>query len=328
MQTFMDSIPLVKEKLFGYYESDGQARMSSIQVSDHVLAITVTRNGTLPYRFTGKELDEETGLYYYGARYLDPRASRWLSADPAVGEYLPEAPVNEEARKRNGNLPGMGGIYNYVNLHVYHYAGNNPVKYTDPDGRIVLPIIAQYTMQGQVWSDNFIPPNNTAQMWEGGCAITLAGNVAYTHNNATIVTPGTIVDDSNNFNSDGLLWATALNDVTGLLVGNRINVGNGDAFETAFNQLNASATEYYVGIKVNYDGNPNHDHWVGASAIQTLDDGIRYARISRTSTNDNATGNGTPRGGQGWRTVGENIYVPLDKILAYLVFIRTGVADD
>ena len=29
----------------------------------------------------------------------------------------------------------MGGVFNVVNLHVYHYAGNNPVKYTDPDGR-------------------------------------------------------------------------------------------------------------------------------------------------------------------------------------------------
>jgi len=29
----------------------------------------------------------------------------------------------------------MGGVFNHVNLHVYHYAGNNPVKYTDPDGR-------------------------------------------------------------------------------------------------------------------------------------------------------------------------------------------------
>jgi hypothetical protein len=29
----------------------------------------------------------------------------------------------------------MGGVYNVINLHTYHYAGNNPLKYTDPDGR-------------------------------------------------------------------------------------------------------------------------------------------------------------------------------------------------
>ncbi len=42
------------------------------------------RNGSwnTPYLFNAKELDEETGLYYYGARYLDPTAVRWLSVDP------------------------------------------------------------------------------------------------------------------------------------------------------------------------------------------------------------------------------------------------------
>ena len=44
------------------------------------------------------------------------------------------APVNDEARKHNQQLPGMGGVYNSVNLHLYHYANNNPIHYSDPDG--------------------------------------------------------------------------------------------------------------------------------------------------------------------------------------------------
>ena len=78
----------------------------------------------LPFRFTGKELDEETGLYYYGARYLDPKYSRWLSGDPAITDYMA------------GTSAGEGGIYNTVNFNVYHYGGNNPIKYVDPDGNV------------------------------------------------------------------------------------------------------------------------------------------------------------------------------------------------
>ena len=37
--------------------------------------------------FNAKELDEETGLYYYGARYLDPRVSQFLSADRFAEKY-------------------------------------------------------------------------------------------------------------------------------------------------------------------------------------------------------------------------------------------------
>ncbi|MGI5107907.1 hypothetical protein H0R94_12935 [Treponema socranskii] len=79
----------------------------------------------LPYKFTAKEQDEETGLYYYGARYLDAKYSRWLSADPAVSDYV------------SGTSAGEGGIYNAVNFSLYHYAGNNPIKYTDPDGNYI-----------------------------------------------------------------------------------------------------------------------------------------------------------------------------------------------
>ena len=36
------------------------------------------------YRFTGKERDEESGLYYHGARYYAPWLARWVSCDPTI----------------------------------------------------------------------------------------------------------------------------------------------------------------------------------------------------------------------------------------------------
>ena len=77
-----------------------------------------------PYRFSGKEFEEELGLYDFGARYYDPRTMLWLSPDPAMPEYL------------NGES-GMGGVFNPRNLNTYHYAGHNPIRLLDPDGRKV-----------------------------------------------------------------------------------------------------------------------------------------------------------------------------------------------
>ncbi len=63
------------------------------------------------YKFNGKELDPQTGYYYYGARYYDPVVSRWLSIDPLAEKY-----------------PG---------LSPYNYTANNPVMLVDPDGKWV-----------------------------------------------------------------------------------------------------------------------------------------------------------------------------------------------
>ena len=56
----------------------------------------------MPYKFNGKELDEETGLYYYGARYMNPKTSLWYGVDPHIEEmafsssysYCDDHPVN------------------------------------------------------------------------------------------------------------------------------------------------------------------------------------------------------------------------------------------
>jgi RHS repeat-associated protein len=76
------------------------------------------RNGTwnTPYLFNGKELDEETGLYYYGARYLNPTNGMWLSTDPLFEKYVGMSP--------------------------YNYCVGNPVKLVDVDGRDVALMIA------------------------------------------------------------------------------------------------------------------------------------------------------------------------------------------
>ena len=61
-----------------------------------------------PFKFNGKELDEETGFYYYGARYYDPKISLWLSVDNEMEKY--------------------------PNWSPYNYCKQSPISRYDPDG--------------------------------------------------------------------------------------------------------------------------------------------------------------------------------------------------
>ena len=63
----------------------------------------------LPYKFNGKQFDEETGLYYYGARYMNPVISLWYGVDP-MQEKSP-----------------------FISTYVYTF--NNPVHFIDPNGK-------------------------------------------------------------------------------------------------------------------------------------------------------------------------------------------------
>jgi len=102
--------------------------------------------GYIPFRFTSKELDEETGLYYYGARYYEPATSRWMSPDPAgFGLINPMEPDSE-----GGWQPKQSySIIEAVNW--YSYVSNNPVKYVDPTGdQQIGPGVARRTMNAFV----------------------------------------------------------------------------------------------------------------------------------------------------------------------------------
>jgi RHS repeat-associated protein len=104
-----------------YYHSDHLGSTSLItnldgEVVQHVEYVPFgevfieERNNTWNtlYLFNAKELDEETGLYYYGARYFDSRVSVWLGCDPMWEKY--------------------------PNVSVYAYCLNNPAKFIDPTG--------------------------------------------------------------------------------------------------------------------------------------------------------------------------------------------------
>ena len=83
-----------------------------------------------PYLFNAKEFDEETGLYYYGARYYDPRVSVWISVDP-ISNYDPSNSENYIDGEHNN------GVYNSFNLYPYGYCYQNPIKLRDPNGKQV-----------------------------------------------------------------------------------------------------------------------------------------------------------------------------------------------
>jgi RHS repeat-associated protein len=58
------------------------------------------------FKYNGKEFDEATGYYYYGARYYDPKRSFWISVDPLA--EITQSP--------------------------YTYVWNDPVNFADPSG--------------------------------------------------------------------------------------------------------------------------------------------------------------------------------------------------
>ena len=84
-----------------------------------------------PYKFNAKELDDETGYYYYGARYYNPRTSLWLGTDALAGYD----PIMNDEHYIDGEH--NGGVYKSGNLNPYIYCYQSPVMYVDPNGKQV-----------------------------------------------------------------------------------------------------------------------------------------------------------------------------------------------
>jgi hypothetical protein len=103
-----------------------------------------------------------------------------------MGEYIPQAPINDEAKQHNKELPGMGGVFNYVNLHAYHYAGNNPVKLTDPDGNDIQNRTGEDIVVFTENGDPVIVPNGEMYVGRTDGAVMRDGTVIKISDSATV----------------------------------------------------------------------------------------------------------------------------------------------
>src|SRR5690554_1479449 len=115
-----------------------------------------------PYKFNGKELDSETGLYYYGARYYNPRISNWLSVDP-IALWQPVQEIEHYIEGQHN-----GGYFNPKNMSVYGYTYQSTVIYVDPNGKQVDVTLPENpaNMDMSIW-ENYTPERHTghSQYW-------------------------------------------------------------------------------------------------------------------------------------------------------------------
>jgi len=117
-QNIDEPLAILRSGTTSYYEADGVGSLTSLSATSGALASTYTydsfgnlvaSSGSLvnSFRFTGREFDAETNLYYYRARYYDQAAGRFITEDPV----------------------GFGGGQNF-----YGYVLGNPVLFNDPYG--------------------------------------------------------------------------------------------------------------------------------------------------------------------------------------------------
>jgi RHS repeat-associated protein len=113
-----EPISILQGGTTSYYETDALGSTTSLSGATGTLANSYTYDsfgnltnstGSLsnPFRYTARELDTETGMYYYRARYYDPGAGRFLSEDP---------------------------ISFATDIDFYLYVHNDPISYIDPSG--------------------------------------------------------------------------------------------------------------------------------------------------------------------------------------------------
>ena len=141
--SFDDPLAELRSGTTTYYQADGTKSITSLTDSASTIAATYaydafgnlsssTGSLTNPFRYTGREFDSETGLYYYRTRYYDSGIGRFESEDL---------------------IRFKGGI------NFYPYVRNRPVTFGDPMGTCLWQFDSVTATLGQCGKD----PNKDRQ---------------------------------------------------------------------------------------------------------------------------------------------------------------------
>ncbi|MBI1811920.1 MAG: RHS domain-containing protein, partial [Nitrospirae bacterium] len=133
MMLIFATISFAAEKVFFYHTDPTGTPLAMTDASGNVVwradykpfGEEQSITGTLENneKFVGKEKDKETGLQYFGARYMKDEIGRFVTVDP-VG------PVDPRTSKTNYAM-----LTNPQRLNRYAYSLNNPYRYLDPNGK-------------------------------------------------------------------------------------------------------------------------------------------------------------------------------------------------
>jgi RHS repeat-associated protein len=155
------SVELAEDGALVSYEEYHPYGTTAFQAGRSAAEVSLKR-----YRYTGKERDEESGLYYHGARYYVPWLGTWMSCDPAslasLGNYSSLTTSGSKSHDDQQMDLGDGGegypdsnsdAHKFIRTeetNLYCFVRNNPLVYLDPDGAKEVFVGTVYEITGEI----------------------------------------------------------------------------------------------------------------------------------------------------------------------------------